>query len=161
VSATANFIKLPKSAIEGLKAIATAKISGTSGNADGYYRYLRQHGREVSDYRWSGLVLATLLGYLQQKKGIDLMKSEYDQIATDLTKARDATHFIFTESHKLRFLNEVNPQLFSEVEMHDFFNEFNETSDQQIGIAMLDGVIALQVALGALDDESVMVFSIT
>jgi hypothetical protein len=45
MSAIASFIKLPKSAIEGLRKAAT---DGTDRN------YLSTNGREVAEYRWSG-----------------------------------------------------------------------------------------------------------
>jgi hypothetical protein len=44
--------------------------------------------------------------------------------------------------------------------MRDYFNSFNNTNDQEIGQAMLDGVAALQQSLNQLDDDSVIVFSI-
>jgi len=127
---------------------------------DSYANFLRQHGREVAQYEWSGFVMATLLVYLQERHGIDLMHSEYDDLARALTSERQATHFIFAESHKLVLLNQLKPQLLSEAELRDFFNEFNDASDDQVGTAMLDGVIALQECMSQVDDQCVIVFSI-
>src|SRR3979411_1517208 len=98
MSAIASFIKLPKSALEGLR---KAVASGTD------YDYLRANGREVAEYQWSGYVLATLLPYLQQKHQVDLMKSEYDELAAFLTNTTSATHFIFTPSQRTAFLNRL------------------------------------------------------
>jgi hypothetical protein len=160
MSAIAGFIKLAKAALNGLK---TAASDGAAPGAtsDGYYDYLRQNGQRVSEYRWDGFLLATLLVCLQQKNGIDLMKSEYDELAANLTKARNATHFIFTPAHKSAFSSRLDPKLFSESEVRDYFNQFNQTSEQWAGAAMLDGVVALQSCLSALDDDSVAVFSIS
>ena len=151
MSAIASFIKLPKSALEGLR---KAVASGTD------YDYLRANGREVADYQWSGYVLATLLPYLQEKHQIDLMKAEYDDIAGLLTNATDAAHFIFTPSQSLAFLKRLDPALFSQDEMRDYFNAFNETNEHEIGRAMLDGIAAFRESLGQLDEGSVIAFGI-
>ena len=83
MSAIASFIKLPKSALEGLRNAATG---GTDSD------YLRSNGREVAE--WSGYVLATLLPYPQEKHLIDLMKSEYGRACSipDEHNGRDTLH---------------------------------------------------------------------
>ncbi len=112
MSAIASFIKVPKSALKGLR---NAVASGTD------YDYLQSNGQQVAGYGWSGYVLATLLPYLQEKHQIDLMKAEYDDIAASLTAATGATHFIFTPSQKAAFLNRLDTALFSEEELRDYF----------------------------------------
>jgi hypothetical protein len=149
MSAIASFIKVPISALEGLR---NAAASGAD------YDYLTVNGREVAEYRWSGYVLATLLPYLQEKHQIDLMKSEYDELAAFLTNTTDATHFIFTPGQRTAFLNRLEPKSFSEDEMRQYFNEFNATNEQEIGRAMLDDVSALHESLGRIEDSSVVVF---
>jgi hypothetical protein len=151
MSAIASFIKLPKSALEGLR---EAAANGTDDD------YLSENGREVVDYGWSGYVLATLLPSLEEKHQIDLMKSEYDELGTSLTDATGATHFVFTPDHRVAFLNRLEPGLFSEAELRQYFNEFNATNEQEIGRAMLDGIVALRDTLKQIDDSSVVVFKI-
>jgi hypothetical protein len=152
MSAIASFIKLPKSALEGLRNSAT---SGT------HHDYLSANGREIAEYRWSGYVMVTLLPYLEEKHQIDLMKSEYDDLAAFLTNTTSATHFIFTPSQRTAFLNRLEPKLFSEKEMRQYFNEFNATNEHEIGRAMLDGVRALHGSLGQIEDSSVVIFAIS
>ena len=152
MSAIASFIKLPKSALEGLR---NAAVAGTDND------YLSVNGHEVAEYRWSGYVLATLLPYLEEKHQIDLMKSEYDELAAFLTNTTGATHFILTPSQRSEFLNRLEPRSFSEEKMRQYFNEFNATKEQEIGRAMLDGVSALRESLRQLEDTSVVVFSIS
>ena len=149
MSAIASFIKLPKSALDGLRKAAVPKKRFLGAPKDTYYEYLRKQGREVAEYRWSGFVLVTLLPYLQQKHKIDLMKSEYAELATFLTNARRATHFISRQ---------LDPGLFSEDEMRQYFNEFNATNEQEIGRAMLDGVAVFRESLGSLDHHTVVIF---
>jgi hypothetical protein len=88
------------------------------------------------------------------------MRSEYDELGTFLTKARRVTHFILTSSHKDEFWRQLDPGLFSEHDMRQYFNEFNATNEQGIGRAMLDGVAAFRESLSSLDDHSVIVFRI-
>ena len=160
MSAIASFIKVPKSALDGLRKAAVPQKRLFGGSKDTYHDYLREHGHEIADYRWSGFVLATLLPYLQEKHQIDLMRSEYDELAAFLTKARKATHFILTRAQASAFLSRLDPRLFSEGEMRQYFNEFNATDDQKVGQAMLDGVVAFQESLKQMEDESVVVFNI-
>jgi hypothetical protein len=152
MSAIASFVKLPKSALEGLR---NAAAGGTD------HDYLSANGREVAEYRWSGYVLATLLPYLEEKHQIDLMKSEYDELAAFLTSTTGATHFIFTPSQRTAFLNRLEPRAFSGEAMRQYFNEFNATNEREIERAMLDGVSALHESLGQIEDSSVVVFSIS
>ena len=44
--------------------------------------------------------------------------------------------------------------------MRDFFNAFNETNEQEIGRAMLDGIAAFRESLRQLDEGSVIVLGI-
>ena len=101
-----------------------------------------------------------LLPYLEEKHQIDLMKSEYNELAAFLTNTTGATHFIFTPGQRTAFLNRLEPKSFSEEEVRQYFNEFNATNEQEIGRAMLDGVNALHESLGQIEDSSVVVFSI-
>jgi hypothetical protein len=151
MSAIASFIQLPKSALAGLREAAT---SGTD------HDYLSANGRKVAEYRWSGYVLATLLPYLAHKHQIDLMKSEYDELAGFLTNSTGATHFIFTSGQRATFGGRLEPKSFSEDEMRQYFNEFNATNEKDIGRAMLDGVGAIQKCLSQIDDDSVVIFTI-
>ncbi len=129
-------------------------IDGTDNN------YLSTNGREVAEYRWSGDVLVTLLPYLEEKHQIDLMKSEYGDLAAFLTNTTSTTHFIFIPVQRAAFLNRLEPKSFSEEAMRQYFNEFNATNEQEIGRARLDGVSALHENLSQIEDSSVVVFSI-
>jgi hypothetical protein len=108
MSAIASFIKLPKTALDGLREAAVPRKRLFGGQRDSYTDYFRQHGQEVADYKWSGYVLATLLVCLQKEHQIDLMKSEFDELATFLSKSRGATSFIFTDAGVHAFRQSVS-----------------------------------------------------
>ena len=81
MSAIASFIKLPKTAIEGLRQVALPRKRLFGKPRDSYLDYLYRHGQDVADYQWSGFILATLLPYLEEQHQITLMKSEYDELS--------------------------------------------------------------------------------
>jgi hypothetical protein len=65
MSAIADFIKVPKSALTGLRKAAVPKKRQFGAAMDTCHDYLRDHGPEIANYKWSGFVLGTLLPYLQ------------------------------------------------------------------------------------------------
>lgn len=145
MSALAHFIRLPVTSVQQLR--------------DNYDEVLEREGVEAASYYWSGYVLATLLPYLAEQ-GIDLMRSPFDALMRALSAERGATLFIFTPSHKDAFLSRLLPSLFSTETLRDYFNEFNQTAETDIGEAMLDGIACLHESLSGLDDDSVILFSI-
>ncbi len=149
---------LPETALDGLREVAVPKKRLFGAARDTYHDYLRQNGREVADYKWSGYILATLLVYLQEQQ-IDLMTSDYDELAGFLTKSRNATHLIFTNALKQAFIAKLRGQ-FSEQALCDYYNEFNGTQETGVGKPMLDGIEAFRQSLNALEPGSVVVFSI-
>ena len=150
MSAIASFTKIPKASLDGLRQ-ATAQ--------GGFDKYLEQHGTSVADYEWSGYVLATLLPYLDEQQ-IQLMKSEYDELASFLSETLQATCFIFTDTHRQAYVDRLAPESFSAQTLCDYYNEFNATDEPSAGQPMLDGIRAFRQSLSALDDASVIVFCI-
>lgn len=69
---------LETSKLGALRNAATPKRRLFGGNRDEYHSFLQKEGREVAEFRWAGIVMATLLCYLQERRQIDLMKSEHD-----------------------------------------------------------------------------------
>jgi hypothetical protein len=159
MSAVASFIKLPTASLKGLREAAIPKKKLFGRPRDYYHKFLASNGLAATRYNWSGYVLATLLVYLKKKRQIDLMSSEFDELAKFLTEKRGATHFIFSERNKKDCLPKFSEE-FSEHELCVFYNNFNSSAETEAGKPMLDGVIALKQSLSQVDDQSVIVFSI-
>jgi hypothetical protein len=157
MSAIASFIRIPKTAIEGLRLAATPPKRLFGRARDTYWDYLRQNGQEVAKYMWSGWVFGPLLVYLQEREQIDLEHSAYDELATFLTKARGVSHCILTSEHRKTYLAKLEMP-FSEEALRDYYNEFSGTHEAEVGKPMLDGIEALRQSLNAVDDKSVVVF---
>jgi len=157
MSAIASFIQIPKTAIEGLRLAAAPpkkKLFGSS--RDNYWDYLRENGKEVAEFRWSGWVYNPLLVYLQEREEIDLEHSAYDELAEFLTKARGVSHLILTDEHKKAYLTKLEAQ-FSEDTLRDYYNEFNAAHEDEVGKPMLDGIRCLSECLSGLDENFIVV----
>jgi hypothetical protein len=145
MSAIAQFIRIPIATLEQLR----TDFDGT----------LQHHGVPAANYEWSGSVLATLLSFLDDQ-GIRLMDLPYDALTPHLSQARGATIFIFTSVHKDAYLSRLSPERFSSEALRDYYNEFNDAHEAEIGEAMLDGIGSIHDALASLDKDSVIVLSI-
>ena len=145
MSAIADFIRLPATAVEQLRS-----------NFD---QTLQRFGQPAASYQWSGYVLATLIAYLEEH-GIELTKSPYNALTEELCQSRGAAIFIFTPAHKDTFMSRLSPDQFSADELRDYYNDFNACNEPEMGQAMLDGIASIRDSLASLDADSVIVFSI-
>jgi hypothetical protein len=66
-----------------------------------------------------------------------------------------------TPSIRDAYLNRLDQNKYSEQELLDYYNEFNECQEgPDLGKAMRDGIAALQLALSQLNDSSIILFII-
>ena len=156
MSMIASFYRLPISAVDGLREAFLPKKRWFGRPRHTYGEYLRQRGREVVEYPWQGFVLATLLVYLQEERGIDLLGSEYRTLTDDLSMQANATVIILTQGHRQACLTKLEQESFSEDQLRDYYNAFNEVSWPDSGKPMLDGVRAFREALEQVDEDAVI-----
>ncbi|HEV2909020.1 MAG TPA: hypothetical protein VGX02_07065 [Candidatus Eremiobacteraceae bacterium] len=160
MSAIAEFILLPTSALQGLQEAAVPKRRLLGPPVDAYPEFLNRNGRRAVRYEWSGWVLGTLLAYLDQQHGINLASSEFDELVTFLNDKRGGAHFFLTAAQKKSYSVQLARESFSEVTLRDYFNEFNAVEEPASGRWMLDGVRCLHQALDVLDDGQVVMLEI-
>ena len=160
MSAIANFTLLPKSSIDGLRDAAVPKKNLFGKPKYVFHEYLSQHGRALTEYNWSGYVIATLLPYLEQKRSIELMKSEFDELGSFLTNSLGSTTFILTHKHKEAYSVQLEPETYSEGEMREYFEDFNATKFEEAGKAMLDGIKVIQSNLAQANSDNIILLSI-
>jgi len=67
---------------------------------------------------------------------------------------------VLTADHKRAYLAKFTPDDFSEEEVRDFYNAFNETKDAEVREAMLDGIRAIHDSLRPVDDEHIVLLHI-
>jgi hypothetical protein len=158
MSAIASLIVIPKAAVGGLREAAVPPKKGWLGSAkDTYWDYLKQNGREVADYPWSGYVLGSVMDWLQEKHQIDLMTSSEDELANFLSEARETTHFVLPVEHRHAYLERLDPSAFSAEDFRRYYNEFHETDEPDLGTSMEDGIGVLKQALLSVDQNSLVV----
>jgi hypothetical protein len=162
MSAIASFVQIPVSAIDGLREAAVPKKRWIGAPKDRYWEFLRVHGRETAEYRWSGYVYNTLLLYLEETHGINVTKSEYDELAEFLTKARHVSHAVLTPALRDAYVNRLDPELFPAEEMIAYHDEFTgrDEGNEYLIQAMKDGIVALRQSLSQLEDGYITLFII-
>ncbi len=158
MSAVATFIRIAILDLPKIREAVVPKKGFFGGVKDVFHDTLQKQGREVASYQWSGYVLATLLPFLDEQ-GLDLMKSEHDELSKYVSEKRQTTCFVLTNSHK-KHLPQLQHQSFSEAALRDYYNEFNRTTESDIGKAMLDGIQVLNESLKSVDENSVVILLI-
>ena len=157
MSAIATFELLPTASINELRAAAELKPTRGGG---AFADFMKAHAREVASYPWSGWVMATLLPYLEEKHGIDLMNSAYDDLSTHLSATQGSTYFVLTNDHRRDYLAKLDPTAFQVSELRDYYNMFTASNEPNAGKPMLDGIKALSEALGHVDKTSIVMLGV-
>lgn len=160
MSAIAVSFLVPKPALEGLRQVAVPKTSWFSAPKDTYWDYLKENGRPIADYPWSGYVLGTVLDWLEEKHKIDLMTSSEDELSNFLNTARGATHYVLPVEHRTSYLDRLDPSAFSAEEFRRYYNEFHGTDEPDLGTSMEDGIGVLRDALTSVDENSLVLLII-
>src|SRR5262249_8126869 len=97
--AIATTTAIPIAALEAVRAAASPKKSLLGDKRDEFPVALARRGRGVEVFEHSGDLLGTVFLYLEEKRGIDLIHSRHDELASAITKARGSTFFILGEEH--------------------------------------------------------------
>lgn len=121
---------------------------------DNYWNYLDSNSKKLADFNESGYIFANLLIFLEERRGIDLLKGKYDHIANSIVEKRQNSTFIFTYEHTQAYANKLNPDHFTLNELIEFNKEFSEESDPQLAEAEIEGIKALRNHLELLTDDS-------
>jgi hypothetical protein len=129
------------------------------GTPDAFWDVLSRESITRIDYSWSGDVLATLLQYLDEQ-GIDLLHSEYDEVASTISQTREGPVFVLTSDQRERYLARLDPSQLDGAVLRRYYEKFNETAAEGVDYAMLDGIAFLRDTLAPLDSGTVAVFMI-
>ena len=154
--AIASFIRLPNSKLGLLREAAVPRRRFLLPPKDRYPGFLAKHGEEIAVYDHRADFIGTLLCYLQERAGIDLMRSDEEELAAFLTGVRGGTTFVFTERHR-RFKPLLEEMRFSGSELSSYYQEFNEeVLEPGADAAMFEGIRALRTALAGTDENHVV-----
>ena len=159
MSAIATTTLIPVAALDALRDAAPPRKGLLGGKKDGFPTALARHGRALEVFERSGYLLGTVFVYLDER-GIDLMHSRHDEVASVLTKARGSTFFILGEEHAPLAGKLVNVGA-SVGELTEYFNAFNEADEgPEIGEGMGDAIRFLGRALEAVTPGNVVLLAI-
>jgi hypothetical protein len=164
MSAIANFRLIETSRLNDLRDNAEIKVEKklfSKKVIDNYWDYLNANSKKLKDFDWSGYIFADLLIFLEEKKGIDLLKGKYDDIANQIAERRQNSTFILTFDHKQKYLSELSPDKFMVDELIEFNKDFSEQDDPELARAEIEGIKSLKENLELIvDDSHVVILSI-
>lgn len=124
---------------------------------DNYWTYLNANSQKLKDFNESGYIFVNLLVFFEEKKGIDLLNSSYDESTNVIAEKRKNSTLIFTFDHKQKYFNELSPDKFSIAELIEFNTEFSEEDDPALAKAQIAGIQALRDSLALLEDDKKIV----
>lgn len=87
----------------------------------------------MKDFNGSGYVFADLFIFLEEHKGIHLLKGEYENISNEISKKRGNATFLFSFEQKKAYWNGLDSQHFSLAELIEFNKCFSENDDPELG----------------------------
>jgi hypothetical protein len=164
MSAIADFRLIETSKLNDLRDNAEIKIEKklfSKKTIDNYWDFLNANSKKLKDFNWSGYIFANLLVFLEEKKGIDLLKGKHEDIANVIVEKRQNSTFILTYDHRQRYLNDLSPDKFTLDELIEFNKDFSEESDPELAKAEIEGIKALRENLELLtDDKNVILLSV-
>jgi hypothetical protein len=141
--------------------IRTEKKLFSSKTIDNYWDYLNSNSKKLKDFGYSGYIFANLLIFLAENKGIDLLKSKYDDTANAIAERRQNSTCIFTYDHRQAYLDKLDAGKFSKDELIAFNKDFSEDDDPELATAEIEGIKALRDSLAQLTgDDHVILLSV-
>lgn len=153
MSAIADFRLIDTSNLKELQDNAEIKIEKklfSKKTIDTYWDYLNSKSKRLNDFGYSGYIFADLLIFLAENKGIDLLKSKYDDIANSIAERRQNSTIILTYDRRQKYLDKLTPDKFSTDELIAFNKDFSGNDDPELAKADIEGIGALRDCLNQL-----------
>jgi len=154
MSLIAEFKKMPIAKFEEWSLAVAIEGMNEETNA-----FLQTHAKPLTEYDGSGYVYSTLLEYLAEK-GIDLEESEYALLASEMTDNHYELCTVLTNEHKAAYLKQLDLANFDEHELKDYYNEFNDTDENEAGSFMLEAIRVLQFNLREADETTIVMLTL-
>ena len=134
------------------------RLNAVHTSAD-FERILGSSETESFDYGASGYLLATLLPVLAAEYDLDLMDGDPD-LASKVMELSGGTAFAFTQQERESFLDRLQPALFEPGTLEGAYLAFNETDDDGLAPALLDGIAFLRSGLEKLRENTLALLTI-
>jgi hypothetical protein len=160
MSAIASFLRLSEDDLSGLRDVAALEKLSPESFGDRFSDYLRKRGEHVVELAWPGYVFGTLLPYLEERHGIDLLRSRHDELVNFLSATRETFFLVLTRDQQVAYLDKLRDTPFDTPSLCAYYNEFNETDEPDAGEAMAASIDALKTALAAVHKDSVVLMEV-
>ena len=99
--------------------------------------------------------------FLAENKGIDLLKSKYDDIANSIVERRQNSTIILTYDQRQAYLDKLDSEKFNLDELIAFNKDFSENEDPELAKAEIEGIKALRDSLAQVTgDNQVVLLSV-
>ncbi|PZR28135.1 MAG: hypothetical protein DI538_25130 [Azospira oryzae] len=132
MAAIAAFRRIEVSKLEALRSVAEIKVEKklfSKKVIDNYWNFLDNNSKRLKDFNGSGYVFADLFIFLDEHKGIHLLKGEHENISNEISKKRGNATFLFSFEQKKAYWNGLDSQHFSLAELIEFNKGFSENDD--------------------------------
>lgn len=157
-AATAVFLPIDK--IEEFRKVAAPQRPWHFGKAiDKYYEFLESAGKRVNDFDWSGDYVVETFNYLKHVE-MDMIASEYSELAAFLDKSRGGRHFVLTTKHQSQHLNRLQTMSYVESFLRHHFEQARGVEDPDAGRTMKDAMQFVCILLEDLPPENVAIISV-
>ena len=161
MSSIAHCTLIPILKLNALRIAAVPKKSWFSRREkDTFYDFLDANGTPCLEFEGGGYYCVMALTWLEEKKNIDLMKSEHNDLAHFLSETREGACFILTKSVRDRYLEFISPDENSAQELTRYFEEFNEQEDPDSGQGIIDAIKWLKDCLDRINEGQVGILMI-
>jgi hypothetical protein len=164
MSSIASFYLVDTSTLPGLlenATIITRKSMFGKKITDNYWDYLGNFAQYLNDFNGSGYLYASLFTYLEEEKGINLLTTEYTDLANELTEKRGSGQFILTYKQHTELGAKLDPANYSLSEIQQFNEEFSGEGDEETAQLTLEALQLLKENLGKLQgDKQVLLLMI-
>lgn len=160
MSAIADFRLIETSKLNDLRDNSEIKVQKklfSKRTIDNYWDYLNANSKKLPDLSYSGYIFGNLLVFLEERKGVDLLKSEHDEIANAISHNRQTSIFILTFHHKQNYLVQLSADKYTVDELIAFNKDFSEDDDPELANAEIEGIKALRNSLELLTDDQYVV----
>jgi hypothetical protein len=160
MSAIAEFRLIETSKLNDLRDHAEIKIEKKlfgKKTIDNYWDYLNSNSKKLKDFGYSGYIFTNLLIFLAENKGIDLLKSKYDDIANSIVERRKNSTIILTYEQRQAYLEKLDADKFTTEELIAFNKDFSEDDEPELAKAEIEGIKALRDGLSQLTGDNQVV----
>ena len=160
MSAIAEFIIIDNSKVKELREASIIKKNWLGKRTDNFPAFLEANAKKRQQFSGYGYHYATLLVFLEEEKGIDLMQSDVDGLSDFLVEKRGHSILVFSPEHLKQKVEKISPEKFKEQELLVFNKNFSEDDDPNAGKELLAAIRLLNDNLKALKDNEILLLSV-